>query len=1099
MFKYVANMHGDESVGRQLTIYLAQYLLSNYGVDERITRLVNTTDIYLMPSMNPDGYENSQEGMCESKDRYVGRQNENNVDLNRDFPDQFDPVRIGTILAGRQPETVAIMTWIISRPFVLSGNLHGGAVVASYPYDDSASKRTCCRESLSPDDGVFKKLALTYSQRHESMKKGTECKPDTFVNGITNGAFWYEVRGGMQDFNYVHSNCFEVTFELSCCKFPWAKVMPREWRINKEPMLAFIEASHWGVKGLVNDKAGEPVLDADVVVEGLNHNITTSNRGEYWRLLLPGTYSMYATAYGYKTSDPVSVQVEEGRTSIQHFILERHAPDENAKGAVRPYQQLQEVRDERAGQISAEDMRHHHYDAMRHFLEEYAKSYPNITRMKSIGKSVQGRELFVFIIGNTPDKHVAGKPEFKYVANMHGNEVVGRELLLMLIKYLCENYLEDERVTRIVNTTRIHLMPSMNPDGYEKGIEGDADGIQGRANAHGVDLNRNFPDQYVLNHFNKIREPETQAVMDWILSENFVLSANLHNGALVANYPYDDTPGKSPGNIPNPSPDDPTFQHLAKVYSNAHKKMHLGRPCPLFPKEHFDGGITNGAQWYSVTGGMQDWNYLVAGCMEITLELGCTKFPIASELPEYWTDNKEALLAYMEEVHKGISGFVFTTIGHVIPSAEITIDGINHVIRAAPTGDFYRVLIPGSYNITASARGYEAYTQLVTVPASGHVQVNFTLMKDDPIHWSSAYDFGVTENLYKPKYHSNSELYSTMAALENRYPDAAEFEAGDDYISMTIHSLKISDKIRASDEGKLHVAIIGNLFATQPVGRELVVNLARHLLQGHKFGDPNIVDMMRNAVFHLVPVIDVHFENIWGDFDKEASGNEKPDYRCNPISADFKQVGSQLIGEGRMNGNPQNHIVNAFKHMLLDEKFDLILNFEGGQRGLIYPRHEPFHKYTAAYLENFKVTQGCPNGQSVGTDTNLTEHVLTEFGLPMFTAKVSCCDYPAISNVPWIWREVLAPSVAFLRQVRTGFYGAVTDIQGNKMKNASVMIPALNQVFEVGHVSGAFKVMLPVGEYAVEVVCHNYNPVVMNIHIEKDKMSRYDVKMSPVE
>lgn len=82
-------------------------------------------------------------------------------------------------------------------------------------------------------------------------------------------------------------------------------------------------------------------------------------------------------------------------------------------GAVRPYQQLQEVRDERAGQISAEDMRHHHYDAMRHFLEEYAKSYPNITRMKSIGKSVQGRELFVFIIGNTPDKHVAGIKQSK--------------------------------------------------------------------------------------------------------------------------------------------------------------------------------------------------------------------------------------------------------------------------------------------------------------------------------------------------------------------------------------------------------------------------------------------------------------------------------------------------------------------------------------------------------------------------------------------------------------------------------------------------------------------------------------------------------------
>lgn len=60
MFKYVANMHGDESIGRQLTIYLAVYLIYNYGKNERVTKLVDSTDIYLMPSMNPDGYENSQ-------------------------------------------------------------------------------------------------------------------------------------------------------------------------------------------------------------------------------------------------------------------------------------------------------------------------------------------------------------------------------------------------------------------------------------------------------------------------------------------------------------------------------------------------------------------------------------------------------------------------------------------------------------------------------------------------------------------------------------------------------------------------------------------------------------------------------------------------------------------------------------------------------------------------------------------------------------------------------------------------------------------------------------------------------------------------------
>ena len=79
-----------------------------------------------------------QEGKCDSAARFNGRVNANGVDLNRDFPDQFDMDKSnGNILEGRQNETVAMMTWIVSNPFVLSGNLHGGAVVASYPFDDS--------------------------------------------------------------------------------------------------------------------------------------------------------------------------------------------------------------------------------------------------------------------------------------------------------------------------------------------------------------------------------------------------------------------------------------------------------------------------------------------------------------------------------------------------------------------------------------------------------------------------------------------------------------------------------------------------------------------------------------------------------------------------------------------------------------------------------------------------------------------------------------------------------------------------------------------------------------------------------------------------
>ena len=70
MFKWVANMHGNEAVGRELVVNMALYLLRNYGSDPRVTSLVNGTDLWLMPSLNPDGFEDAKEGHCYNMVRF---------------------------------------------------------------------------------------------------------------------------------------------------------------------------------------------------------------------------------------------------------------------------------------------------------------------------------------------------------------------------------------------------------------------------------------------------------------------------------------------------------------------------------------------------------------------------------------------------------------------------------------------------------------------------------------------------------------------------------------------------------------------------------------------------------------------------------------------------------------------------------------------------------------------------------------------------------------------------------------------------------------------------------------------------------------------
>ncbi|XP_041125486.1 inactive carboxypeptidase-like protein X2 [Polyodon spathula] len=406
------------------------------------------------------------------------------------------------------------------------------------------------------------------------------------------------------------------------------------------------------------------------------------------------------------------------------------------------------------------DFKHHSYKEMRQLMKVVNEMCPNVTRIYNIGKSHNGQKLYAIEISDNPGEHELGEPEFRYSAGAHGNEVLGRELLLLLMQFMCQEYLAGNlRIKHLVEETRIHLLPSMNPDGYDKAFEVGSElggWSLGRWTEDGIDINHNFPDlnsilweaeakklvpRKVPNHQIPIPEwymydnttvaVETRAMIAWMEKIPFVLGGNLQGGELVVTYPYDMTRSLSKTQEQTPTPDDHVFNWLAFSYASTHRLMTDAsrRVCHTedFAKE--DGTI-NGASWHTAAGSMNDFSYLHTNCFELSVHVGCDKFPHESELPEEWENNRESLLVFMEQVHRGIKGIIIDPQGRGIANAIISVEGINHDIQTAADGDYWRLLNPGEYKVTARAEGYSSSTKVCEVGYDmGATQCDFVMTR----------------------------------------------------------------------------------------------------------------------------------------------------------------------------------------------------------------------------------------------------------------------------------------------------------------------------------------------------------------------------------
>ena len=345
-------------------------------------------------------------------------------------------------------------------------------------------------------------------------------------------------------------------------------------------------------------------------------------------------------------------------------------------------------------------------------MVDFVNRCGDISQIVQIGSSVEGRPIEALEISNTLSQNTSdGKAHVKIVGGIHGDEVVGRVISMGMAEWICENYKKDDLAKSIVRKLHLWILPAMNPDGFE---------MKSRDNRNGKDLNRDFPDRFDQGGMSSSmegRQPETKSVMKWSMKYPFVSSLAFHGGALVVSYPFD---GSADGSDQYAATaDDLTFRYLAREYAKSHGLLNVYR------QRRFPGGITNGAAWYSIYGGMGDWNYLEREIFELTIEVGDKKWPSEEELPGHFDHNKDAVLAFIKaSALQGLQGMVFSKDknGERIPveDAKISIKGIDSSVTTRDGGRFNRPLFPGSYTAVIEKPGYDTVVKNIKIPKQGN-------------------------------------------------------------------------------------------------------------------------------------------------------------------------------------------------------------------------------------------------------------------------------------------------------------------------------------------------------------------------------------------
>ncbi len=109
--------------------------------------------------------------------------------------------------------------------------------------------------------------------------------------------------------------------------------------------------------------------------------------------------------------------------------------------------------------------RFYDYQEMTQIIHDLVDAYPELLSLESLGKSEQGREMWLITLNNPKTGQAKDKPAMYIDGNVHGNEIQATETVLYSIWYLTKSYGEVDQLTELVDRVAFYFLPSQNPDG----------------------------------------------------------------------------------------------------------------------------------------------------------------------------------------------------------------------------------------------------------------------------------------------------------------------------------------------------------------------------------------------------------------------------------------------------------------------------------------------------------------------------------------------------------------------------------------------------------------------------------------------------------